>query len=123
MARRARGSLMGDPPPRVIESRVGPRGGRVARRACARGRESGSSMVRNCPAQRRGALPVGRMATVAIGRGRIGSRVAKVAGDRRMRAGQCKTGRAVVKCRAQPRGGGMAGRASGGVTQGNVVRH
>ena len=49
----------------VIKGRTQPRGRRMARRACRW--ITGRDVIRHRPAKCRGALPGGRMATVAIG--------------------------------------------------------
>jgi len=100
---------------------------RVARRAGSRddsdGGSVGGEVIRYRPAHRLGALPLSRVAAVAIRRrhGRTG--VAQVAGHGDVRAGQGKTGRAVVKDRAEPRGRRVARRASGWITGSDVIRH
>ena len=80
-------------------------------------------VIRYCSAERRGALPLCRVATVAIGGRHSGTGMAKVARHGGMRAGQGKAGCAVVKDRAQPRGRGVARRAGGGIAGRNVIRY
>jgi len=97
----------------------------VARRAGGGGDTDdsciGGEVIWHVPAQRRRALPLSGVATVAIGRrhGRTG--VAKIAGHGDVRAGQRETGRVVIEDRAQPRGRGVARRAGGGITGCDVI--
>lgn len=111
----------------VSELRPEPIGRGVARRAGgwddSDGGGVGGEVIRYRPAQRGRALPLSGVAAIAIGR-RLGrGDVAKVAGHCDVRAGQRKTGRIVVKDRAQPRGRGVARRARGGIPGSNVIRH
>lgn len=95
----------------------------VARGASARGREAISCVVRHRSAKRGRALPLRCVAAVAIGRRRGRAGVAEVAGRSDMCAGERESGRAVIESRAQPRSGGVAGRAGRWVTPGNMVRY
>ena len=63
--------LVGDSPIRMRECRASPCSGVVAGRARGRSRETCAGVIRYISAERRGALPVCRVATVAIGRWRI----------------------------------------------------
>ena len=62
----------------------------------------GGDVIRYLPAQRCGALPLSRVATVAIRRRHSATGVAKGAGHSDVRSGQRETRRAVIKNRAQP---------------------
>jgi hypothetical protein len=73
-------------------------------------------------AQRCGALPLGHVATVAIGGWHRGSRVAKVAGHGGVRAGQRETGGRVIKRCPEPRSCGVAGGARRRISGGDVIR-
>jgi hypothetical protein len=114
--------LMRNLPPGVRECRARPCRSCMACRASARSRETVASVIRNRSAQRRGALPVRRVATVTIGWRHGGSEVAKVAGRRYVCSGQGETGSAVVKHSAEPIGGRVAGPAGGWIGQSDVVR-
>ena len=83
----ASGPVVRDSPPGVVEGRRCPVRGRVAGRARAGRREAVAGMVRYISSQSCRALPLGRVAAVAIGRrdGRTG--VAKIAGHRDVRPG------------------------------------
>jgi hypothetical protein len=98
----ASSGLMRNLPVGMRKSRTRPRCGVVARGARARGQETIPGVVRHGSAQRGGALPLGRVAAVAIcGRRRRG-RVAQIAGGGDVRASQRESGRAVIKSRAEP---------------------
>jgi hypothetical protein len=83
----------------------------------------GGEVIRYGPAERCSALPLCRVAAIAIRRGHSGTGVAEVARHSGMRAGQGKAGCAVVKDRAQPRGRGVARRAGGWIACRDVVRY
>lgn len=104
--------LVWDLPPGVCKRRGRPVSGRMARRAGAGRRETRAGVVRNSSAKCCRAVPVGRMATVAVGRRHGGTGVAKVAGHGDVRTGQGEPGGAVVKDRSEPRGCGVAGSTS-----------
>ena len=106
--------------PGVIEHCAQPRGRRVAGRA-GRWEQCGNMIWNTC--QRRRALPLSGVATVAIDRRHRRAGVAKVAGHRDMRAGQWETGKAMVKNRAQPGSSCVARRACGWVPGSDVIRH
>ena len=123
MARSASRALVRNSPPGVVEGCRGPVRRSVASGACAGRRKSVAGVVRNISAQRGGALPLRRMATVAIGWWRRGSDVAQIARHGDVRAGQRKSSGVVVKRCAKPGSGCMAGRACGGIPQRDVIRH
>jgi hypothetical protein len=82
----------------VVKDRAQPRGRGVARRAG--GWIPGSDVIRYRPAEGRGALPLGDVATVAIGWQRaavIAIHMAQRAGDGRMRARQWESCRGVIE--------------------------
>jgi len=87
------------------------------------GRSVGGQVIRHRTSHGLSALPLGRMAAVAIGWRLSGGDMAKVAGHGDVRASQGKTGRAVIKDRAEPGCGRMAGRACGRIPGSNVIRH
>jgi len=74
-------------------------------------------------AQRRRALPIGRVAAVAIRRRRCGTDMAKIASHGDVRAGQREASGGVVEGRAQPRRCRVARRAGCRVTRSDVVGH
>jgi hypothetical protein len=78
-------------------------------------------VIRDSPAERRCALPLGGVATVAIRWRHSGAGVAKGASRCDVRTGQRKAGGAVVKDRAQPRGRGVARVACLWIAKGHVV--
>jgi hypothetical protein len=123
MAAGAGCGLMGDPPPRVCESRASPCCGVVAGRARARRRETIAGMVRDGSAKSCSALPLSGVATVAICWRHGGTGVAKVAGYSDVRAGQREPGGAMVEDRAEPGGRGVARRAGGWIPRSDVIRY
>ena len=115
--------LVWDPPPGVSKRRGRPVRGRVAGRARAGRRETGAGMVRYISAKSRSAVPLRRVATVAIGRRHGGTCVAQIAGHRDVRAGQRESGGAVVK-RSRPATRSSCGRMRrSSDSQSDVVRH
>ena len=102
MARGASRAIVRNLPPRVRKRRARPCRSRVAGGARARRRETRAGMIRHRPAQRRCALPVRRVAAVAIGWRHSRTGMAKVASDCDMRSGQREARGAVIECRAQP---------------------
>jgi hypothetical protein len=121
-----------DAPPRVRKRRPQPTGCVVAGRAGGCGIDDsrhgriGGKVIRYHPAQRGGALPVGGVATVTIGRRPSRTDVAGSAGRwhwGNVHSGQRETGGAMVKRRAQPGGRRMACRACGWIAGSDMVRH
>lgn len=123
MTRGASGSLVRDSPIGVIKRRARPIRRCVAGRTGAGSGETGPRMIGNRSAKSCGALPVSGVTTVTIRRRHGGTRMAQVAGHRRVRPSQSKTRRAVVEGRSQPTGSGVARRAGRWVTQRNVIGH
>jgi len=95
----------------VVKGRAQPRSRRMAGRAC--GWITGSDVIWHRPAKRRGALPSGRVATVAIGRHRgvVVIHVARRAGHSDVEAGQRESRIVVIEGRARPVRSGVADRA------------
>lgn len=116
-----------DIPPRVRKRRAQPIRRGVAGCACGCSDSGcgrvGSEVIRHRPAHCRSALPLGGVATVAVGRGHGGTGVAKVAGHRDVRAGQRETGCVVVKDRAKPGSRGVARCAGGWISGSDVIRY
>ena len=119
----ASGSVVRDLPPRVCKRRGGPVRSGVAGRARAGRREAVAGVIRDCSSKRRSAVPIGSVATVAIGRRHGGTGVAEVAGHGGVRTGQREAGGAVIECGAQPRSGRMAGRAGRWISGSDVIGH
>lgn len=107
----------------VVKDRAQPRGRRMTGRASSW--ITRSYVIWYRPAKRRGALPGGRVTTVAIGwhGGVIVIHVARRAGHGHVRAGQRENCRVVVESRAQPARRGMADRAVCREPCRNMIRH
>ena len=100
MAIRARGSVVRNFELRVAESGAQPRRCGVAGGAGCW--IAGCNVIRHRSPQRRGALPLRGVATVAIGGRRRGGRMAQIAGHRGVSSRQGKPGGVVIESRAQP---------------------
>lgn len=108
----------------VVKDRAQPRSGCVARSASCW--ITGSDVIRHSAAEGCGALPLSRVAAVAVGGQRaavIAIHVAQRAGHSGVGAGQWESCRAVIESRCRPIGGGMTDRAVRWKSRRNMIGH